>query len=275
MKFVSNRAAPKPSIRRGAFTLIELLVVIAIIAILASLLLPALSRAKSTSHRARCQSNLRQIGLGLTLYVERYGLYPSGTSLLQSGTTVQWRSWASVLANEVNARWDQNLYLCPAYTGPTIVDSHTNDTTTMGGGDLGSYGLNDRGAGMPYGKGGFGMNAPIARENSVRNPSDMIALGDTYLFLSQPGSIWDQQFQFGRDTVYGQNVTAYEYGVDPYFRATGVVWQATLRRHNARFNMLFCDGHVEAVPHDSLFAQSEAAARRWNLDNEAHVISTP
>jgi prepilin-type N-terminal cleavage/methylation domain-containing protein/prepilin-type processing-associated H-X9-DG protein len=69
--FKTTKGAPHLTHRQG-FTLIELLVVIAIIAILASILFPVFARARENARRSACQSNLKQIGLGIMQYTQDY-----------------------------------------------------------------------------------------------------------------------------------------------------------------------------------------------------------
>jgi prepilin-type processing-associated H-X9-DG protein len=83
--------------------LIELLVVIATIGVLASLLLPALAGAKRKAHDVRCRSNLRQLGLGLNLYVDTHQSFPPHQVRNADGTRTR---WFNLFAREVTAGYD-------------------------------------------------------------------------------------------------------------------------------------------------------------------------
>ncbi len=113
--------------RVSAFTLIELLVVIAIIAILAAILFPVFARARENARRASCQSNLKQIGLGMIQYQADFdGYYPpsqlpsnyfnaSGTCVFASSSALV--SWPTMLFPYVKS---EQIFVCPSAEVPAV-----------------------------------------------------------------------------------------------------------------------------------------------------------
>src|SRR4030095_13800736 len=84
----------------SAFTVVELLVVVGVLAILASLLLPAVARSRTAARSAKCKANLHQLGLAMRMYVDDFGKYPLTAWPIDPTRLIggPWKDWPHSLA---------------------------------------------------------------------------------------------------------------------------------------------------------------------------------
>ena len=118
--------------QNSAFTLIELLVVIAIIAILAAILFPVFARARENARRASCQSNLKQIGLGLMQYSQDFdGWTPGSVTFGQvppGGGPAGGASWPTMIQPYIKS---SQLFVCPSSSTTSKTESDIMPASTF------------------------------------------------------------------------------------------------------------------------------------------------
>ena len=291
---------------RHAFTLVELLVVIGIIALLMSMLLPALGKARESAREVQCASNLRQFGIGFTMYVDRNkGLMPSdgpedGDSPAAAIQAPDGRGWQS------EALWFNAI---PPLLGGKSYSQLQEDAAAPGGERLPVEGDNNvfvcpgtSVASGPVATAG-GLNGPyfvvwgrVGATAAVPRDTFTCYAYNSKLVSGNPGGLKMSRLRPGSEVVLmiekrmrGGEATAadnayYQSQGGPANRITSRAlnrikgdWQRFAARHrkDTGGNLLFADGHVQFFTHrEVLTAGSPGTMNRpgnliWTIDGPA------
>lgn len=257
--FSAREAASQRPRRRGrhaGFTLIELLLVIAILAILAGMLLPTLARAKAKAKEVHCLSNMRQLSLGVMLYVEDHDeTFPPATDFGLS-TDVPERIWPRRVLRYLPAT---NVFGCPG----AKLRGFSADWNARG---QGSIGYTTATAFDPLGEEGF---PSPTRTPMLQTPTLTPFFGDTpngptgekyrgYVFSPYNGRANPLDPRLGTPLVDDADL------VERLGEALAPAQLKPLQaRHAGKVVLLFADGHADAHTATLILQQDRGEAFHW------------